>query len=131
MTAEFSRQAEELIRLGAERLREQGREEVREQIAAQRRVEFELDDASLRFTSNDHVARSSASVEFVMFEAVRLAHWNKSIMTIRDEKMGVFGLLLSEVTASEMAALKEFAARMMATIEERKKHERDERTGHH
>lgn len=117
----FSKRAEQLILLGAEAIREQGRKEVRQQVAAQVRRERELDDMALRLTSDHHLTNEAhrVSVHFLLMECLRQATYQCYMGTIRDEKSGGFSMVLTGLTASELADVKTLAAKLMADVEER------------
>ena len=121
---------EKLILAGADAIREQGREEVRQQFADMRKREMELDDVALRLTSpKQYHEAQRVSVEFLLQEVLRQALYQKYCATVRDETLGCFALVLTGLSVSEMETLRSLSADYMTTTEERYRHERQERTG--
>ena len=111
---------EKLILAGAEAIREEGREEVRQQFAAQRQREMELDDVALRFTSQGQATdeASRVSVQWLQMEVLRQAVNRRWVGTIRDESKRAFAMVITELTADEMAALKRLSMEIMNNRED-------------
>ena len=120
---------EKLILAGADAIREEGREEVRQEFAAQRQREMELDDLAVRLTSDKQVSTERVSVQFLLMETLRQAVNQHYCATLRDTANRCFACVITGLSASEAETLRSLSADLMATVEERHRHERQERTG--